>query len=180
MKLEIIEPALGKWMNEVTQLLCFQPDVPTQHKTDLCNALNDYNMVKEAQKLAQPTGEKLADQLRREAKINSVCGSLEWTDLLNRSAARIEELERAPGSLHAALLGIIGICEAYQNTDFEGMDDDRRAELGYTCSMAVIRMASAALRENTAQFTYECLCRKCGKQFQLPTKDAPHICSSCQ
>jgi hypothetical protein len=45
--------ALQKWMNEVTQLLCFQADVPMQHKTDLCNALNEYNMVIEAQRLAQ-------------------------------------------------------------------------------------------------------------------------------
>lgn len=92
--------------------------------------------------------------------------------------------KHAFASLHAdcndALLGIIGVCEAYQNLDFEGMDDDRKVDVGWECSQAVIRMASAALRENTAQFTFECLCRKCGKQFQLPSKDAPHICPICQ
>lgn len=51
----------------------------------------------------------------------------------------------------AALLEIIGACEKYQNTDFEGMDDDQRANEGYKCSMEVIRIASAALQKNEAQ-----------------------------
>lgn len=45
--------ALQNWMHEITQLLCFQPDVPMQHKTDLCNALNEYNQVVHAQRLVQ-------------------------------------------------------------------------------------------------------------------------------
>lgn len=140
-----------------------------------------------------PEQANLVSELRKEANINSLCGSEEFSALLNSAAtqilaleSRVKELEVRlnTGSLQpdygAALFGIIGVCEAYQNTDFEGMDDDKRADLGYTCSMAVIRMASAALLENMAQFTSECLCRKCGKQFQLPSNDAPHICPSCQ
>lgn len=63
--------------------------------------------------------------------------------------------KQASGSLQpdgcAALMGIIAICEEYQNTDFEGMDDDQRADAGYNCSMAVIRMATAAILEYMAQ-----------------------------
>lgn len=49
--------ALGKWMQEVTQLLCYQPEVPMKHKEELCNALNEYNQIVEAQRLAQQNGE---------------------------------------------------------------------------------------------------------------------------
>lgn len=66
------------------------------------------------------------------------------------------ETEKAQGQFApcpgcAALLEIIGACEKYQNTDFEGMDDDQRADEGYKCSMEVIRLASAALQKNEAQ-----------------------------
>lgn len=59
--------ALGKWMHEVTQLLCYQPDVPQTHKIDLCNALNEYNMVVEAQRLVQQNDQ--AQRQRREPMI---------------------------------------------------------------------------------------------------------------
>lgn len=33
---------LENWMKEVTALLCYQPDIPLQHKVDLSNALKEY------------------------------------------------------------------------------------------------------------------------------------------
>jgi hypothetical protein len=33
---------LLKWMQEVTALLCYQSDIPQQHKIDLANALEAY------------------------------------------------------------------------------------------------------------------------------------------
>ncbi len=29
-------------------------------------------------------------------------------------------------------------------------------------------------------FRYECLCWRCGNQFELPSKDAEHICPACK
>jgi len=31
----------------------------------------------------------------------------------------------------------------------------------------------------TRSVRYECLCQKCGDQFELPAEDAPHICAKC-
>lgn len=45
--------ALFKWMQEVTSLLCYQPEVPMTHKEDLCTALNDYSRVSEASKVSK-------------------------------------------------------------------------------------------------------------------------------
>lgn len=37
--------AMTKWMDEVTGLLCFQPEVPLTHKMDLCAALKKYKSI---------------------------------------------------------------------------------------------------------------------------------------
>ena len=42
------EQALTNWMGEVTQLLCYQPDIPLKHKTDVCDALNNFMTITEA------------------------------------------------------------------------------------------------------------------------------------
>ncbi len=31
-----------------------------------------------------------------------------------------------------------------------------------------------------SDYRYECLCRKCGKQFVLPSQNAEHVCPSCK
>lgn len=36
------EKALHQWMQEVTSILCYQPEIPLAHKTDLANALAEY------------------------------------------------------------------------------------------------------------------------------------------
>jgi hypothetical protein len=33
---------LEAWMREITDLLCYQPEVPTAHKTELANALHQF------------------------------------------------------------------------------------------------------------------------------------------
>jgi hypothetical protein len=45
------EEALLKWMQEVTSLLCFQPEVPMKHKQDLCDRLNDFQLIYTADEL---------------------------------------------------------------------------------------------------------------------------------
>ena len=32
------------WMKEITDLICYQPEVPMRHKTELCNALHAFRM----------------------------------------------------------------------------------------------------------------------------------------
>ena len=46
--------AMTKWMEEVTSLLCFQPEVPLKHKEDLCAALNSYKQVLHAIEITEP------------------------------------------------------------------------------------------------------------------------------
>jgi hypothetical protein len=49
--------SLKLWMAEVTSLLCYQPEIPMAHKTDLCNALTDFDKA-----LAFYTGKATVDQ----------------------------------------------------------------------------------------------------------------------
>lgn len=44
--------AMAAWMDEVTSLLCYQPEVPLKHKEDLCNALNEFKRFRQAESLA--------------------------------------------------------------------------------------------------------------------------------
>lgn len=46
-----VDEALFAWMQEITALLCYQPDVPMKHKEDLCKSLNSYGLVITASKL---------------------------------------------------------------------------------------------------------------------------------
>jgi hypothetical protein len=43
--------AIQKWMEECTQILCYQPDIPLAHKTDLANALFQVNRALGIEKL---------------------------------------------------------------------------------------------------------------------------------
>ena len=54
--------AMTKWMEEVTALLCFQPEVPLKHKEDLCAALNDYKQVLHAIEITEPQNNKLRSE----------------------------------------------------------------------------------------------------------------------
>lgn len=49
--------SLKLWMAEVTSLLCYQPEIPMAHKTDICNALTDFDKA-----LAFYTGKARVDQ----------------------------------------------------------------------------------------------------------------------
>ena len=50
------------------------------------------------------THEQIVDELRREAQINAVCGSEEWTELLNEAANRMEHMELMLRAIMAATL----------------------------------------------------------------------------
>lgn len=44
---ELSKPAVQRleaWMKEVTDLLCYQPEIPLAHKTEIVNALNLFSL----------------------------------------------------------------------------------------------------------------------------------------
>lgn len=51
---------LEAWMKEITDLLCYQPEIPVAHKTEICNALHAFQKEIEAAPMcvpiAQPEG----------------------------------------------------------------------------------------------------------------------------